>query len=214
MAYVYIIKNDINSKVYIGKTNFSLEKRFQEHVQDSKKERCEKRPLYDAINKYGENHFWIEKLEECKPEEASKKEIYYIQYYNSYKNGYNATKGGDGSFRIDYEKVMSLYYNNKFLTASDIAKECNCSIDSIKNIVSQYIKDPNWKERFFNSEKARKSLIAQPKKVFCIEENKEFSSTMDAERWLIKIGKTKAKNCRSHISAVCKGKRKSAYGYT
>ena len=37
MAYIYVIKNDINNKVYIGKTNFSIEKRFKEHLKDCTK---------------------------------------------------------------------------------------------------------------------------------------------------------------------------------
>jgi predicted GIY-YIG superfamily endonuclease len=37
MAYIYKIVNDINNKVYIGKTEFSIEKRFSEHCKDSVK---------------------------------------------------------------------------------------------------------------------------------------------------------------------------------
>ena len=37
MSYIYKIYNDINDKIYIGKTNYLLEKRFQEHIRDSKK---------------------------------------------------------------------------------------------------------------------------------------------------------------------------------
>ena len=29
MAYIYKITNDINQKIYIGKTEFSVEKRFK-----------------------------------------------------------------------------------------------------------------------------------------------------------------------------------------
>ena len=47
----------------------------------------------------------------------------------------------------------------------------------------------------------------------CVEENKKFESTTEAERWLIENNITTAKKSRSHISAVCKGKRKKAYGY-
>ena len=53
MAYIYVIKNDINDKVYIGKTQKSIQERFKKHIQDSKRKCCEKRPLYNAINKYG-----------------------------------------------------------------------------------------------------------------------------------------------------------------
>lgn len=73
---IYKIYNDVNDKLYIGKTVSSIEKRFQEHCDDSKKERCEKRPLYNAMNKYGIEHFFIELIEECDLKELSEKEIY------------------------------------------------------------------------------------------------------------------------------------------
>lgn len=73
---IYKIYNDVNDKLYIGKTVSSIEKRFQEHCDDSKKERCEKRSLYNAMNKYGIEHFFIELIEECDLKELSEKEIY------------------------------------------------------------------------------------------------------------------------------------------
>lgn len=76
MSYIYVITNDVNGKQYVGKTNGTIEKRFKEHIKDSKRERCEKRPLYNAINKYGIEHFSIKQLEECSEKEASTKEIY------------------------------------------------------------------------------------------------------------------------------------------
>lgn len=44
MGYIYKIVNDINDKVYIGKTVNSIEERFNEHCYDARKRRCEKRP--------------------------------------------------------------------------------------------------------------------------------------------------------------------------
>ena len=76
MSYIYVITNNINGKQYVGKTNLTIDQRFKQHLRDSNKERCEKRPLYDAMNKYGIEHFSIEQLEECSVEEAPIKEIY------------------------------------------------------------------------------------------------------------------------------------------
>lgn len=41
MAYIYQITNDINQKIYIGKTECSIEKRFKEHCWDAFRERNE-----------------------------------------------------------------------------------------------------------------------------------------------------------------------------
>lgn len=76
MSYIYVITNNINKKQYIGKTNLTIEKRFKEHIYDSKKERCEKRPLYSAMNKYGIEHFSIEQLEECNESIVNEREQY------------------------------------------------------------------------------------------------------------------------------------------
>lgn len=74
MAYIYQIENDINGKIYIGKTEFSIEKRFKEHCADAFKEKSEKRPLYAAMRKYGIEHFHISLIEET--DNSSEREIY------------------------------------------------------------------------------------------------------------------------------------------
>lgn len=74
MASIYKITNKINNKVYIGKTNNSIQQRFKEHIRDSKKH--SNRPLYRAFNKYGIDNFTISMVEECNPEVAAEREIY------------------------------------------------------------------------------------------------------------------------------------------
>ena len=37
MPYIYKIINNINGKIYIGKTNFTIEKRWKEHFKYFKK---------------------------------------------------------------------------------------------------------------------------------------------------------------------------------
>lgn len=48
-------------------------------MRDSRKERCEKRPLYDAMNKYGVENFIVEELEYIEDDnKLSEREIYWI----------------------------------------------------------------------------------------------------------------------------------------
>ena len=56
IGYVYIIKNNINSKVYVGQTTVSLKKRFIQHCL--KKSNCV--AISRAISKHGRDNFSIE----------------------------------------------------------------------------------------------------------------------------------------------------------
>lgn len=123
MGYIYKITNLINGKEYIGKTNLTIEDRFKQHIRDSKRKSFEKRPLYDAINKYGIENFIVEKVEQCKEDLLNEREQYWIDHYNTYHNGYNATIGGDGKTIINYDEIIQLYSSG--LTLVEIANKIN-----------------------------------------------------------------------------------------
>ena len=56
------------------------------------------------MNKYGIEHFHIEEIEECDDNIVNEREVYWIKFYNSYHNGYNATYGGEGRREYDGEE--------------------------------------------------------------------------------------------------------------
>lgn len=212
MAYIYMITNKINQKKYIGKTNFSIEKRWKEHQKDSLKNRYEKRPLYNAINKYGVENFIIEELEKCSPDIAEQREQYWIEQLNTYNNGYNATIGGDGKSYLNYKQILKLF-DETLLTQAEISKECNCSEDSVKNIVSQYRENVDWLERY-TSRQLPNNLGISGKTVRCIEEQIEFSSATKAANWLVENGRIKSQSYgRSKIPMACRGERNTVGGY-
>lgn len=87
---IYIIKNDINTKVYIGQA-IDTKKRFQSHCKNNKDNSL----IDKAIKKYGKEHFWFEILE-SQVENYNEKEKYWIKYYNSKEPfGYNILVGGN-----------------------------------------------------------------------------------------------------------------------
>ena len=105
-GFIYCIKNDINSLMYIGQTSSTLKHRFSSHKHESKSNRYNSL-IHNAMQKYGFEHFYIEQLLkkkiECDAKEEligklNEKEIEYINIYNTIRpNGYNIAIGG-GNF--------------------------------------------------------------------------------------------------------------------
>ena len=137
MNKIYIIKNNINSKVYIGKTQYSIEQRFKEHCNDYLKREEEKRPLYDAMKKYGVENFYIELIEDnISDQEINEKEIFYIKQYNSYigfenSNGYNATLGGDSCRLYNYKDIAEKYC--ELHSVKQVCDYFNCDKSVVQN---------------------------------------------------------------------------------
>ena len=96
MIGIYKITNKINQHSYIGLST-NIEKRIKYHKTPYNWQRESNKALYQAILKYGIDNFTFEILEECKVSELDDKEKYYIQLYDTYKNGYNMTTGGENN---------------------------------------------------------------------------------------------------------------------
>lgn len=138
LGLIYIITNDINNKVYIGQTIQELKKRWHRHCQKSCSVSESKMAIKQAILKYGKEHFSIKELCQCSIEELNEKEIYYIQLYNSYKEGYNSTIGGQSSTKplkliSEQSDIIDLY--NLGFSFRDIAKEYQVDKATIKHII-------------------------------------------------------------------------------
>ena len=94
MAFIYKITNTDTNTIYVGKTNLTINERFDRHVKNSKNSETY---LYNAMRKYGIDKFIIEILEECTDDILNDREIFWIDQLNTFvPNGYNMTKGGDG----------------------------------------------------------------------------------------------------------------------
>ena len=211
MAFIYVITNDVNGKQYIGKTDKTILERFKEHIKDSRKIQVQNRPLYRAIKKYGIEHFHITQLEECSSENAPDREVYWIEKLQTYKNGYNATRGGDGKPYHNYQKIAEKYLY--FLNERQTADFFNCDIHTVKkacescgiNIIPAAI----IQKREYGKK------VAQCNKVNHNEVINIFDSLMSAATYMIQNNLTNCKHStiRTHISEVCRNKRKSAAGF-
>lgn len=94
---IYKITTIHNNKIYIGKTEDRFIERYWSHYWHLKSNSHYNQYLQNVFNKYGDEDFVFEVLEECDcNSNIMEKEIHYISIYNSMSIGYNMTVGGDG----------------------------------------------------------------------------------------------------------------------
>ena len=136
-GFIYKITNRVNNKVYIGQTRFTIEHRFKQHIKNYNIEH-RKQALYLAFDKYGIENFVVEQVEECPIEKLDEREIYWIAYYDSFKNGYNSTLGGKSGCKYfftdnQYEEIRNLYLSG--FTIKKIAQLYNVSSETMRSLL-------------------------------------------------------------------------------
>lgn len=202
-GFIYIIKNTVNSKVYIGQTRTSVDQRWKEHLRHAQ---YGDQVINRAMKKYGVDKFYIETLEICEVSILDEREIYYIDLYDSTdkSKGYNVSIGGNTPrFKrkaLSISDLIDLYVNKEF-TLEEIASKFEVSryiistelrnagitIRDRHDSASRYNKIP--KETLENALKIGKSLRGSAKvlnipystfKRACIYNNIEYNSSTSA----------------------------------
>ena len=227
---IYIHKNKINGKVYIGQTSQKPEKRWDNGrgYETSSK-------FYNAILKYGWNNFeHIILYTNLTLEEANHKEQELIEQYKSYEDdfGYNITHGGRNFTHSEETK-------RKIGAANSIALQGNKWSEEQRELMSEMFKgegNPFYgkhhteetKQLISEHRKGKRAGEEHPmygkhhtedslqkmsenrkskggKKVICLNNGKIFNTMMDAARW---CGLSNS----SSIGQVCNhtGKQKTA----
>jgi group I intron endonuclease len=202
-GFIYIIKNTVNSKVYIGQTRTSVDQRWKEHLRHAQ---YGDQVINRAMKKYGVDKFYIETLEICDVSILDEREVYYIDLYDSTdkSKGYNVSIGGNTPrFKrkaLSISDLIDLYVNKEF-TLEEIASKFEVSryiistelrnagitIRDRHDSASRYNKIP--KETLENALKIGKSLRGSAKvlnipystfKKACIYNNIEYNSSTSA----------------------------------
>lgn len=157
------------------------------------------------MRKYGVENFTIEEIE--KTDNPEDRERYWIEYFSSFKNGYNATIGGDGRPYIDYDLVVATYKELKIKQL--VADKLNIHVST----VSKILKERNIDNIYTNKE-AMQVIKGKIVNQYTLDGEfiRSFPSYSEAARSLGKITST-SKGASAHISEACKGKRKTAYGF-
>lgn len=176
---IYIIRNTVNNKVYIGQTYVSINLRFQNHLSAAR--RGLDYVIGKAIRKYGEDKFYVELLEECLVEELNEREIYWISFFKATDNrfGYNMSIGGH-VVRTTKE-LNEIFILNEFdsgKSAMKIAKEQHVHPYKIADILKR-------NNRLYGIDKQR---LSQEKENYIITNYLEGYGTMNICRKL-NVGK-------------------------
>lgn len=180
MGYIYIIKNSMNDKVYIGQTTRTINKRFEEHLNAAINAKTNNK-LYKAMKEIGLQNFYVEKLMECDEKDLNKFEQQFVAEFNSIHNGYNTVYPLTG-LKVpvrDYEdKLVELFYRGYSL--ANIAVECNISQVHVSRIINEY----GLKRENFISEN-----IVQAKALVMYDEQfnplKWFRTIREAYNWIM-----------------------------
>lgn len=154
MYYYYKIENKINHNKYIGITTDPTARKNR-HFNYLRQNKHFNPHLQLAFNKYGEENFYFEILEELKfnnIEDAYKYEAKLIEKYDTYNNGYNCNSGGKWTGpkgRFNKEEVF--YIKSAFYfeggCGTILSKIFDCPSATIYNINNNRNYKP-WCEEF------------------------------------------------------------------
>jgi group I intron endonuclease len=185
-GYIYKITSP-NGRIYIGLTN-NINKRYNSYAS----EKCKSQPkIYKSIKKYEfKNHFFdIIDFANSK-KELEEKEIYYIKNYNSFENGLNCTRGGEGIGKghipwnkglkgvilLSAETIEKIRLKNKGKVRTDEAKQ--------KYKESKLgEKNPMFNKPQSDEVNLKKSVnSARARKIINIETNEIYNSILEAAK--------------------------------
>ncbi len=151
-GYIYKISNTINGKVYIGKTEKTIEERWSKHLENAKelKRAREANPhekkagthINNAINKYGSNAFNVNQEDVAYSKaELNEKERNWVKEYDSMNpdKGYNMTEGGEGG-RQSPEVIKKMTEINQ-----EIARNLE-TLENMSKAISEKWQDQNYQK--------------------------------------------------------------------
>ena len=219
-----------SGKIYIGITITSLKERIRIHLRSLKK--GSRTPFHDAIRKYNAKNICWEIIDRANDwKELCELEKKYIALYDSFKNGYNLTLGGEGTYGLKYDEewckknseIRKKFFENPENRRMQSLANKKAHQDNPKQAKehSQFMLERYKKEseREKTAEEMRKYLsdpknreihsIQRGAKSFLVYKNEKFIG-----EWLTQRECARDLNLDfSHINSCLHGKRMSHKGY-
>lgn len=216
MGCIYM-RTDPNGKSYIGQTSFTEEHRWKEHCYDAfhKTSSNYETPLCRSIRKHGSDNFVCKILEDniCDSKTLNEREIFWISVYNTFENGLNATRGGEGNCLINTSEVKKLWEAG--YCVRDICLLMHIDSATALNHLGLTPKEAGNRGPVYKTKNSMKHFgdhkIGRASPVSCYDMKtgcliKEFRSYYEASKYV------NSKNATAIIRAS-RGEIKSAFGY-
>lgn len=226
-GYIYKIENSVNGHLYIGKTN-NPRRRWNEHIREHST--CT--ILKKAFKKYGIKNFKMTILLEIKASSIENLntmlnalESLYIKKYNTLKNGYNATSGGEGICNYKMSETTKRKISNALkgrILSEERRKQCSLANKgkhpskevcekirlALLNRDKSIYKKIGLKLRGRKRDKdiIAKGAIKRRKPVLQYTLDGKFIQEYEGSSFIPNMSST-------NIVLCCKGKTNSAYGY-
>ena len=210
---IYMHKNKINGKVYIGQTYTDLQSRFGKNGIRYKS--C---PLfYNAIQKYGWENFEHIILEENIDNSniANEKEKYYISLYNSTNNnyGYNIQNGGCEQTKLSipvHQYSLDGLYIKSYASISDANRENNIASGKISECCHNNRKSIGGFMWSFKKENSLNKYKRKSKEIYKYDLKGNYICTYTSISDIVKEFNLSSS---VHIYDCCNGNRSSCCGY-
>lgn len=218
---IYKITNLHNNLIYIGQTH-DFHQRWLSHKRDYKTNNS---PLYEDMRELGMEYFKFEIIEKCNTAQLDEREKYWIEYYDSYFQGYNQDTGGSGhKSGENYEtaQTVKVYsytldgkfdkcYNSMAAAMRDLHQKSNNILRVIQaNDNKHKAAERMWRLQYFPCIPAYESPV-HGKQIFAYDlTTREFVAAYDN---MTAAGIALTGKRQPHIVDVANGKRKSCCGF-
>lgn len=211
MIGIYKFTSKITGLSYIGQS-IHINTRYNQHLQEAKDDKRQTK-WHQALKEQGIENFDFTVLEECDINELNEREIYWINKYNSFYNGYNSTPGGQNKI-FNPQDIYDAW--DEGLSPLEISKKLGIGTSCVYYNLIDYKNYNKHEAKIRGGKLAQKTAAANGKAInsnttvyqYDLEGNfiKEWSSCKEVARnnpgWY-----------GSHIGKAVNGKRKTAYGY-
>ena len=225
---IYMITCNVNNKSYIGQS-IDINRRRCHHLAALRGNKHFNQHLQNAYNKYKEYNFSWTVLEYCSEDVLNDREMYWIAYYDTYNNGFNANEGGSANrdfdrtdeFRERMSKIIKDVWENSderrqefsqrmlgennpmYGRHGDLNPAYGKSRSGDKN--GMYGRKHTDKSKELNRQAHLGAKNKNSKPVICVETGEIFASQGEVKR-LKGINDTSVNKC-------CRGVKKTAGGY-